>query len=308
MLFRDENYNVLEKMKEDHRKKIQKMKLQKDLDIERSKLKNELTLEKLKSEKSQIDIKREIFNLKNLVNKDSLTQKAGKKLKFWAILVTLVSTFLTIAGGYNLFNKNIYTLVAFISAVIILQLTVYIISSQETRIKQDFNRHFSKCMLLKYSLLTISIYNNYKFFEPENGNFVIVFITILLCVAMDLIAVFIVALAYDQITLNFSKSSGENLFLSLLANLKNKYQETKTKVFEEVEPGFGKSILSFTDKELEKYLDFAKANKDKNGFIPAYKTIGQAVGLSRNKASDIKKYLDNSGKTKVSGSRTKLLV
>ncbi|MBN1468748.1 MAG: hypothetical protein JW924_08490 [Fusobacteriaceae bacterium] len=224
-LINDSNERELQRMREKHEKTLQKMRLKSKLNIERNKLNNELTLNQLENEENQIDVKRKIFRLKNIVRKDDLTVKAGKKLKFWAILVTLISTLITISGGYQLFTKNIYTLIAFISAVVILQLTVFIISSQETRIKQDFNRHYLKCMLLKYSLLVVSIYNNYKFFEVENMTKIMIVITILLCVAIDLIAVFMVSLAYDQITLNVFYNTDKNIIAKFADNATFKYRD-----------------------------------------------------------------------------------
>jgi len=202
------NTKTLERMKQSHELTLERMKLKNALDIEKKELNTKLKLTKLESEKSQIGAKREIFNLSNLVRKDKLTRRAGNILKFWAIVVTLISTLITIAGGYKDYSNTIYSIIGFVGAVIILQFTVFIIASQETRIKQEFFSHAWKCTILKYSLLAVSIYNNYRFFNSDKTNSLI---TLILCIALDLICVFLVGLAYDQITLNiFTKDENRN--------------------------------------------------------------------------------------------------
>jgi hypothetical protein len=227
--------NNLEKIRKKHEKELEEMKLKNKLEIERTRVQRELKLNSLQSENEQIGIKQKIFKLKNLITKDDTTIGAGKGLKFWALLVTVISTILTVAGGYKMFSQSIYTLIAFILSVIMLQLTVFIISSQETRIRKDFTRHFNKVIILKYCLLIISIYNNYVFFSPVTKGFISKFITLILCVSLDLIAVFLVSLAYDQITLTFSYSRNDledlNLIQMIVFNLTAKHKIKALKQF-----------------------------------------------------------------------------
>jgi hypothetical protein len=194
----------LEKIKKKHNEKLAIMQLDNELKIEENKLKNKLRLQELNAENGQLEIKRNIFNLNNTTKKDTYTIKSGKKLKSFALLTTLVSTCLTIAGGYKDFSHSIYTLITYIVAIVVLQSTVYLIASQETRIKQEFHRHYSKVIALKYCLLGISIYSNYKFFAKEVDSLISNVIIFVLCVALDLIAIYLVSLAYDQKTLTFS--------------------------------------------------------------------------------------------------------
>lgn len=213
----------LDKIREKHDEKLAKIRLQNELRITENKLKNELKLEELEGENGQLEIKRSIFTLNNTAKKDDLTKKSGNKLKFFALLTTLISTIITIAGGYTDFDRTIYTLIPYIIAIIVLQLTVFIISAQETRIKQEFNRHYNKVITLKYSLLGISIYSNYRFFAREATSIISHLIIFTLCVALDLIAIFLVSLAFDQKTLMFSykedkPKSYNNLLYKLLFN------------------------------------------------------------------------------------------
>lgn len=227
------NTEMLEKMKQSHEIDIKKMQLKNEISIERTSLMTRLKLKKLQSLKDQLGEKKEIFKIKNLVKKDSLTVKAGNILRFWAIIVTIISTILTIAGGYEDYNKSIFTLIGFIGAIIVIQFTVFIIAAQETRIKTEFNVHSWKCNLLKYSLLTVSIYHNYKFFNCNGkNNSIIIF---MLCVALDLICVFLVGLAYDQITLNtFKKKEQKSLLYKLFFNITHKYVDSINKKYEEI--------------------------------------------------------------------------
>lgn len=203
----------LDKIRSKHNEKLAKIRLQNELRITENKLKNELKLQELESENGQLEIKRDIFNLKNSTKKDTLTIKSGSKLKIFALITTLISTALTIAGGYKVFNHSIFTLISYVVAIIILQLTVYLIASQETRIKTEFYRHYNKVILLKYCLLGISIYSNYKFFASEVNSIVSCIIILALCISLDLIAIFLVSLAVDQKSLTFSyKEDRQKLF------------------------------------------------------------------------------------------------
>jgi hypothetical protein len=194
----------LERIRKQHDEKLAKLKLNNELKITENKLKNQLSLQELEAENGQLNVKRDIFNLNNATKKDDSTIKSGSKLKIFALLTTFVTTCLTIAGGYTDFSNSIFTLIPYIIAIVILQFTVYLISAQETRIKQEFNRHYSKVITLKYSLLGISIYSNYRFFAKEANTIISHIIIFTLCVALDLIAIFLVSLAFDQRTLTFS--------------------------------------------------------------------------------------------------------
>lgn len=92
MFFRKNKKPELEIMVDKHNFELQKMRLTSELEIEKEKLSNELTLNKLYAENDQLSIKQQIFKLKNENKRDEMTIKAGKKLKFWAVLVTLIST------------------------------------------------------------------------------------------------------------------------------------------------------------------------------------------------------------------------
>lgn len=307
--------SYLEGLREKHEQRLEKLRLQNELNIESTRLENELTLEGLESESGQLEVRNKIFRLKNEVTKDDVTIKAGKGLKFWAILVTLISTCLTVAGGYNDFNKNDYVLAAFISTIVVIQFTVYLITSQETRVKQDFSRHFNKVITLKYCLLVVSIYNNYRFFEVSCNTWMSRVIVLLLCISIDLIAIFLVSLAYDQITLNTYKDNSKGLLYKFFHNLtfnfvnkiNSKYLANNINYDKIVNTG--DSNICIDDNVMTKYLDYIYKNKNEDNTINGYKTIGLAIGIDRNEANEIKKLLDDRKITKVvAGKKTKILV
>ena len=334
-----ENDNGFKKMQEKHDRQLQKMRLKNKLEIEKDKLNNDLNLAKLESEESQIDVTKEIFKLKNIVNKDNITVKTGKRLKFWAILVTLISTVITVANGFYEMNDNILMLLGFIGGVVCLQFTVYLISSQQTRIKQDFSTHYVKCLALKYILLAVSIYNNFKFFTHSTDlNFATGLVMLMLCVGIDLIAVFITSLAYDQITLNTFSDNSKGLIYKALYNLSYKFISKISNNYDKNIKNCDKSeldiltndnnndiiktqstgnnslnmnnslnLLNLTNEEIEKYISYAVGNKNSDDYLPSYKEIGKETGLGKNKAYEIKRYLDQIGKTVVVGRRTKLI-
>ena len=159
--------NELNRMRKAHNLKLEKLKLQGEMYIEENKIKNEISLNKLKAEKNQLKVNNEIRELKTEVKQDKSIIKAGTFLNFWGTLGTIVSTLLTIAGLWSFFNGSYLKAVSFILAIVMTQFTVYILAKQDTNIKKYFAQHAFKVSVLKFVLLSISIYGNYTFFTNE---------------------------------------------------------------------------------------------------------------------------------------------
>jgi hypothetical protein len=211
------NTNI-EEIEKIHAKKIQMMKSSSQLQVTEIKTKNEVELNKIKTEEDQLKVNERIRQLKITVLQDKAIVRAGKLIDFWGTLATIISTCLTIAGLYELFIGNTFKLVSFVSAIIMIQFTVFLLSKQDTNVKKHFRQHASKAIFLKYMLLGISVYGNYTFFsEKNNGNMINMITTLVLCISIDFISIFAIAIAQDFKMLN--KNSSENLYKGILSKI-----------------------------------------------------------------------------------------
>lgn len=215
-LFR-KNMNI-DEIEKIHAKKIQMMKSSSQLQVTEIKTKNEVELNKIKTEEDQLKVNERIRQLKITVLQDKAIVRAGKLIDFWGTLATIISTCLTIAGLYELFISNTFKLISFVSAIIMIQFTVFLLSKQDTNVKKHFRQHASKAIFLKYMLLGISVYGNYTFFsEKTNGNMINMITTLVLCISIDFISIFAIAIAQDFKMLN--KNSSENLYKGILSKI-----------------------------------------------------------------------------------------
>jgi hypothetical protein len=212
------NTNI-EEIENNHAKKIQLMKSNSQLKVTEIKTKNEVELNKIKTEEDQLKINERIRQLKITVLQDKAIVRAGKLIDFWGTLATIISTCLTIAGLYELFIGNTFKLISFVSAIIMIQFTVFLLSKQDTNVKKHFRQHASKAIFLKYMLLGISVYGNYTFFSGKNhnGNMINMITTLVLCISIDFISIFAIAIAQDFKMLN--KNSSENLYKGILSKI-----------------------------------------------------------------------------------------
>ena len=307
---KDKRYKQLDKMRAEHDFRILKTRLQNNMEIEELNLANDLKLATLNNRKLQIEKERATRKLERAVTLDDSTIKSGKMLKFWAVLVTFISTWLTISGGIDNFSRTIYTKCSYVGAVILLQFTVFIIASQETNIKQHFYNHHWKCVLLKYTLLSVSIYNNYLFFSsPTDGGFETA-VKILLCIALDLICILMIGLAYDQINLNFfinEEYEEKNILLmwldNLLFNWKNgireNYKSNRAKKDIDIDKGEpvnkeSTSLMPTVDeignRKYTMYLNYIWSNKKKDKFGYYIPTNNEVLNYFKNKKTKTKFY------------------
>lgn len=321
----------LEEIKKEHDYEINFKKLKSEIKIENNNIKTRLYLNKLNAKKEKLATEKSIKKLEEETKADEKTVRHGKQLKFWAVLVTIVSTVLTICGGIDNFNKNIWTCVAFILFVILIQFTVFLIASQESKIKENFYIHLWKCNLLKYTLLTVSIYNNYKFFEHTSQSIISKIMTITFCIAFDLIAIFLISLAYDQINLNYFSTktpqkknilgmfiynitfyirkkvykkyqtnlSNEFLICSDTKNTKKILQLDTTKDTKEISTIKKKPQKKNTENtrnelsknDIEKYFNYIFDNKNEDNSCIGYKKVAKEIGIKERTAHYIYRHL-----------------
>lgn len=310
------------KVKERHDLEMETMRLHNQMSLEKDELRNKLELQKMQSKnkialqkanctKDEKLIEEEVFRINMKTMRNTLTIKAGKLLKVFSFCAFLASTCLSLAGGWDIYSQESLTLFAFVFATVILQSAVFVISTQESRIKEDFKQHILTTQFLKYSLLVVSIYHSYSFFDVESDNPFQLIVSLLMCVALDFITVFVTSLSHDQITLNFNNKKERNFesddkeikdFLENEINGKPLNSELKSN-FEVVEfnssNGKEKVVSCETDIEndeiYKEFLDYIEKNCKDKSKLPGQKTLATKLNTTQSIISKIENILHYKG-------------
>lgn len=234
IMLMNDNKNTLNQLKEKNNFILEKMKIDNTNKIEVDKMRSNLNLQLMKSKKDQLNTNREVEQLKRLVKSDKKIIKSGKLLKLFCFIGLCISALITIVGGKEIFDKTMLTLIAFSMGVCLCQGTIFIIGLQESNIRNNFSRHITKILILKYCILAVSIYNNYKFFSKQGSNWIDTVIIIIFCVSIDMTCIFLMSLASDQTELLLSQSKIENLgfFTKLFYNLTAPIQRINDRIYE----------------------------------------------------------------------------
>lgn len=278
---------ALEKMRKAHEFRMKKLRLSGELKVEENNVKNEITLNKLTSEKDQMSIIGKIKELKLLVKQDKILQRAGKYIEFWGTIGILISTLLTIAGLWDFFNTSYLKIVSFVAGIVLVQFTIFILSKQDSTIKQHFRQHAFKVAALKLVLISISIYGNFTFFtEGREISFIEGLTTLALCICIDVISIYAISIAHDFKTLNKNVSSDSmykglfgkviyNSTYKLVSNIENKYLENKSRSAIEVkvlenDENIKKLPEFVQEKDVNKNLDLKQDTKllKSSDFVP----------------------------------------
>lgn len=198
----------IEKLQKEHELKLELLKLKGKHKKEENKIKNEIKHDFLISEKDNLKVTEEIRTLKINVNQDKKIIFAGNFLNFWGTLGTITSTILTIAGLYSFYCQTYLKSIAFILAIILTQFSVYVLAKQDTNIKRNFKQHVLKASILKFLLLTVSLYGNFTYFSTNRQMSITdIVTTIFICLAIDLISIYCISIAQDFKTLNKNNST-----------------------------------------------------------------------------------------------------
>ena len=190
-------------LKQKHNDKIEILKLKGEQKIEENKIRNDLTLQNSEFESSQLTIKEKIRLLKMANSKDRDTIRSGKLLLLWGFIATIVSSVLTIAGLYRFFADSTLKLVSFVLVILLAQFSVYVLSKHITNIKTNFKQHYIKAEMLRVLLLIASVSGNFIFFTANSHNTIFSsIITLILCICIDLIAIYCSSIGEDFKRLN----------------------------------------------------------------------------------------------------------
>ena len=313
-----ENSKLIKK----HENRIQRLKLKGEQWIEEQKIKNEINLNKLKAEKDQLNINKDIRELKTEVRQDKAIVKAGTLLNMWGTIGTVISTLLTISGLWMYFNSSYFKAITFILAITMTQFTVFILAKHDTNIKRHFMQHATKAGILKIVLLCISIYGNYTFFTTGRDiNFIEAITILALCIAIDVISIYCISISQDFKTLNKNVSSN-NLYKGLLGKI---IYNVTFKIIKKINDKYNSNIVMDKTSQIEsnykqdsKVLELSAFVHDKDtetiknailnykdgNICPSTSALMELTELSKNRVIEIKKALEIEGFIKTNGKKT----
>jgi hypothetical protein len=224
--------------------------------IEDSKILNQIKTKKVKTDYDLILESEKLRQVKNYSDLLRSIKFFGNTLYVLSFIGLIASTGLSLAGGYKFYTG--YALYAFIVAICFIQLVVFKISTLESILRTKFKTHYWSFKLVQYGLLSVSVYFNYLFFmsHGELGNR---YITLLLCVLMDMSVIWFVSLAWDAKRFNFSSLDYEDtgLLRMLIFNMLFKLRLKTLKNYK-TNLDLIKKEVGTQSKNLEPVLDQVK--------------------------------------------------
>ena len=177
-----------------------------------------------------IDQNRKINRLNQESKNDFWTQFKGYVIMLYAIIGTIATTSLSIAGGVVFFeNPFIFGL-----AMFSVQAGLFLLTMNETTIKNNFPNHYFIVKLLQLGLLILSIKFNYVFFSHSQS---LELSTLLLCICFDITILKSITISADFRSLNFHKKNNDLDFNNmgfikmLLFNFTAKYRINTLRAF-----------------------------------------------------------------------------
>ena len=271
-------------------------------EIEYNKKLNSANTEKVKSDYTAIIENEKLKELKNKIRLTNSIRFSGFTLYALSFLGLIASTSLSLAGGYKYYSG--IALYAFVVAVVFVQLVIFKVSTFESIIRDKFNRHYFSFKLLQYGLLTVSIYFNYAFFishmEIQSK-----WITLVLCILLDVSVIKFVSLAHDNRMLNYSNSENvetQSLFYMIAFNM---FFRLRLKTFKAYKDNV-KTLKGEVSKENVKSFEHVKTNVLKDDVksdllkenVLSSKTVDNtqlesSVKSSNVKSPDVKTLKDN---------------
>lgn len=204
-----------------------------DMDIMRTI--GNVEIAKLEVENDVLQAQNNTLNLKHknilLQNENGLFDRlkhSGKTLTILASLSCLVSTTLSLIGGYLLLN-NIIKFVGYALVMIICQVIIFVSSRYGTITKDKFIQHYYGLKLMQILMLAISFTMNILFFHECFNSYLMDLIMSPLCFVLDYSTLVFNSLGYDQKTLNFnSNKESQTVFDMFFDNLTYK---AKSKIY-----------------------------------------------------------------------------
>jgi hypothetical protein len=162
----------------------------------------EAQLKEVESNFDLIEANRRIKKLKREIKADKKESRKGFFIFCFAVLGTIATTLISIAGGINDYTDFRYT---FVTAMITVQLGLFLLTTSETTIKNKYPNHFAILKILQIGLLLLSIRFNYIFFARYSNNDKFSAWILLLCIIFDLVILKSIVISADLRLLNHHK-------------------------------------------------------------------------------------------------------
>jgi hypothetical protein len=311
--------------------------------IEDNKNLKETQLKEVEADYNLIGQNRKIKTLKRDIKRDFWTQAKGWIIFIYAILGTIATTSISIAGGYTDFEHEII----FGLGMIVIQSGLFLLTQSLTTIRDNYPRFLIPVKMLQLGLLILSIKFNYNFFN-NSKHFNL--ITLILCVCFDVTILISIAISADFRSLNFHKNNDMDLnnmgFIKMLifnmtakwrinilrafnynkAQYKkaqkenNIYIDENTSIKSEMTKGTeSQKTIQADEKKLLKdgkqesfvlsndrdiLLSAIFENKDQENICPSLSKLEDITGLSRAKITRVKKELVDEGILTTEGRKT----
>lgn len=187
----------------------------------------EAELKEVQSDYNLIDENRKIKQLKNEIKADKWIQIKGWLIFLYAVFGTIATTSISIAGGIAEYTHTFI----FGLGVVTIQGGLFLLTQNETTIKNRFPDFLLVVKLLQLGLLFLSVRFNYNFF---NGSSSFNIFTLILCICFDVTILKAITISSDFKTLNYHKNKKiEDLsFLKMiLFNLTAKFKINTLRAF-----------------------------------------------------------------------------
>lgn len=303
--------------------KIEKIKKRyenkKEIEITKANCKADYRKSVLENEIDLLPTRAKIKELKGTLKEPLTRKRVSNFILFVAVVMTLVSTLTTIAGGIDNYTR-VLTQITFISFVSLAQLAILLISCLKPYLSDKADKYINISLFVQMCLLTASISYNYMFINNTDNKFII-FLNFVLCILFDLTYILLCEISFI-LRLNKKSYKSRNILNKLVSNLTFKFfnqieqqynanfvldkdSETKTDYKQDVKV---KELASFVlDKDTSKVKGAILSYSDDN-LCPSISALMELTSLSRKKIIEIKKILEKDGLIETRGTKTYLKV
>jgi hypothetical protein len=298
-LFKDE-----EQIKEYYRKKA-------SIQITKDNCNTEFKKAVLENRKNLISKFTDIKELKKKIKEPAIRKRVSNVLLLLAIVMTLVTTFTTIAGGLN-YYKTIFNKVTFIGFISFAQFTILIISCLKPYLSMKAPKYINISFFVQICLLTVSISYNFMFMYNSKNNIFLHCLVLILCILFDITVLLICEIALTiRLNIEFVKiiKNNDTIFTRIIDIFKSliDYKLTVIEYSIKNKIQLANENMLINDIDIKKYLDFAKNNIKDNNQLPSYKDIGKQLSIPERKAKNIHQTLLTNGITKTENNKTFLV-
>lgn len=164
---------------------------------------NSTKLQKYSNDYNQLEAKDSLHSLQNVLKHEKSLRKT-KLITFFALFGAVTSISLTLAGTGKINFFNIATIntpnLTYILIILFLQSMLFFLTGKESVIKKKYYNHYAIFKLAQFTIVTSSIYYNFKFFLMyfENMNIIEKIITGFICIGLDTLTLKLISLRYDM--------------------------------------------------------------------------------------------------------------